>query len=105
MVTAQKRVENIQDIPISPQVFTGDELDAKGIGDPMDLPSITPGLVYTSITSLSIIYLRGAGANIFTPSASPSVATYIDEILFPFSQQLAQSFGKVERLVNQCLLI
>lgn len=98
MVTAQKREENMQDVPISIQSFTGDELAAREITDPSQLPQLTPGLVYSSISRYNIIYLRGVGTEVFTPSAAPSVATYIDGIFFPFSLRLAKQFGKVERI-------
>ncbi|HKY90575.1 MAG TPA: TonB-dependent receptor [Nevskiaceae bacterium] len=98
VVTAQKREENIQDVPIAISAFSGDELDAKGIDDAQTLQTITPGLVYDSIGNFSVIYLRGVGTDAFIPSADLSVATYIDGVYFPFSYSLARSLGDTERL-------
>lgn len=98
VVTAQKRVESSQDVPIMLNAFSGDELDARGITDPSDFQLVTPGLVYDSIASFPIIYIRGVGTDIFIPSADPSVATYIDGVYFPFGYGLAKDLDIVERV-------
>jgi iron complex outermembrane recepter protein len=98
VVTAQKREENVQDVPISVQAFSGEALDARGVSDAMNLPMVTPGMVYSSIANYSIIFIRGIGTDAFVPSADASIATYIDGIYFPFSHGLVQSFGAVERV-------
>ena len=97
VVTAQKREQSIQDIPISIQAFSGEQLDAMGIEDQTDLQKITPGLNITTQVSYVITFLRGIGTDAFL-SADPSVATYIDGIYFPFASNLAQQFGSVERI-------
>lgn len=79
VVTAQKREENVQDVPISVTAFSGDLLAAQGIDDPSELANITPGLIYTSLSSFAIIYIRGVGSDAFL-AADPSVASYIDGI-------------------------
>ncbi|HKY92816.1 MAG TPA: TonB-dependent receptor [Nevskiaceae bacterium] len=98
VVTAQKRAENIQDVPISIQAFSGEELDARGITDAQKLQTITSGLVYDQFAGYSIVYLRGVGTDAFAASADLSVAMYVDGVYFPFSINLAQSFGEVERV-------
>ncbi|WP_299688656.1 TonB-dependent receptor [Hydrocarboniphaga sp.] len=97
VVTAQKREQNLQDVPISVQAFSAEQLDARGIDDPTDLQTSTPGLTMTSNAGFAITYLRGVGSDAFL-LADPSVATYIDGIYFPFSSGLAQSFGALERI-------
>ena len=97
VITAQKREENLQDVPISVTAFSADMLDAKGVDNPADLQKTTPGLTYTTAVGFSLIYLRGVGSDAFL-MADPSVALYIDGIYFPFAQGLAQSFGALERI-------
>jgi len=75
VVTAQKREENLQDIPISISAFSGEALDARGVIDPKDLQNVTPGLQYGTTSGYSIVYLRGIGTDAFIPSADGSVAT------------------------------
>ncbi len=98
IVTAQKREENVQDVPISVQAFSAEALDARGITDVLSLPSITPGMVYSVIAGFSVIYIRGIGTDAFLPSADASISTYIDGIFFPYTHGLVQSFGAVERI-------
>ncbi len=77
VVTAQKREENVQDVPISINVFSGAELEARGVLDPKDLQQTTPGLVYDELAGFSIIYLRGVGTDGFLPGGDLSVANYV----------------------------
>ena len=97
VVTAQKREESVQDVPVSIQAFSGEKLDALGITDQVDLQRITPGLNVTEQVSYTITFLRGIGTDA-TIAADPSVATYIDGIYYPFASNLAQNFGSVERI-------
>ncbi|MDB5972338.1 MAG: hypothetical protein JWQ90_4788 [Hydrocarboniphaga sp.] len=98
IVTAQKREEKLQDVPISVSAFSADTLDAKGINNPTDLPLVTPGLTYASLVSYAKIYIRGVGTDAFVPSFDMSVATYVDGVYMPYASGLAQDFGALERI-------
>ena len=98
VVTAQKREENIQSVPISISAFSANTLDAKGIDDPKGLAQATPGVYYGQTVNFAIIYIRGVGSDAFLPDSDPSVASYIDGIYFPFANGLSQQFGAVERV-------
>ncbi|WP_352888755.1 TonB-dependent receptor [Sinimarinibacterium thermocellulolyticum] len=97
VVTAQKREQNLQDVPVSVQVFSGELLDALGVTDQTDLQRITPGLNVTTQVSYVMTFLRGIGTDA-TIAAEPSVATYIDGVYYPFASNLAQNFGAVDRI-------
>lgn len=97
IVTAQKREENLQDVPISVSAFSADLLDARGITDPKDLPLATPGLTLGASAGFTVTFLRGVGSDAFL-MADPSVAMYIDGVYFPFAHGLAQNFGAIERV-------
>ena len=96
-VTAQRRVENIADVPISIQAFSGDKMDAMGITDLDSLQASIPSLNVGTSVSFTTIFLRGIGTNAYL-TGDPSVAYYIDDIYYPFAFRMSQSFGKVERL-------
>jgi iron complex outermembrane receptor protein len=98
VVTAQKREENILDVPISITAFSGDALDAKGIGDPKTLAQSIPGVTYGETVNFSIIYVRGVGTDAFLPDSDLSVAMYLDGIYFPFANGLSQALGAIERV-------
>lgn len=97
VVTAQKREQNLQDVPISVQAFSAGKLDARGITNQNDLQELVPTLNISSVLAFTTIYLRGIGTDAFL-TADPSVATYIDGIYFPFALGLSQEFGVLERV-------
>lgn len=98
VVTAQKREENIQDVPISIQAFGGEALDARGIYNLSSLQKVTAGLQFGNYAGYPLIYLRGVGTDVFLPSEDPSVTTYIDGVYIPTSNGVVQGFGGIERV-------
>ena len=97
VVTAQKREQNIQDVPISITRMSGQWLESKFAGgeDVLALASTVPGLhVESSNGRLSPrFYMRGLGNADFTAAASQPVSIVFDEVPmekaslnhFPFS--------------------
>ncbi|MDB5969732.1 MAG: TonB-dependent receptor [Hydrocarboniphaga sp.] len=98
IVTARKREERLQDVPVSVSAFSAEQLDARGIVDVRDLGIAVPGLQFTDLAGYNLIYIRGIGTDAFIPSADPSVATYLDGVYFPSAHSMAQSFGALERI-------
>lgn len=98
VVTAEKREQPLQEVPMSVSNFSAEELDMANIDNPRALERLTPGLVYNDFVGFSVIYLRGVGTDQFLPSGDPSVTTYIDGIYTPFAHALATEFGQVERI-------
>ncbi|MBL8773988.1 MAG: TonB-dependent receptor [Phenylobacterium sp.] len=84
VVTAQKRAENLQDVPISVTAFSGETLEAAGVQDIRDLRRITPSLYLatSSNTSNTRIMMRGIGTSGNT-AVEPSVATFVDGVYVP----------------------
>ncbi len=97
VVTAQKREENVQDVPISIQAFSPGVLDARGVQNAQDLPLITPGLTVTQQVGSVSTYIRGVGSDTFT-LGEPSVATYVDDIYYPMATGGIQNFGSIKRI-------
>ena len=62
IVTARKREESLQDIPISVQTFSGDAIAEQGIVAFQDLAQYTPSFSYTQAAGASDLYfMRGIG--------------------------------------------
>jgi outer membrane receptor protein involved in Fe transport len=81
VVTAQKRVQSINDVGITIQAATAQDLQDRGIEGPEDLPKLVPGLTFTkSIFSTPVYTLRGVGLYDATWGASPAVAVYTDQV-------------------------
>jgi len=76
VVTARKREESLQEVPVSVSALSSDDLRVKGVTKPDDLKFHTPGLEIRnqSIQRNSVSYfIRGQGQ---TFGSSPSVVTY-----------------------------
>ena len=82
IVTAQKREQSLQDVPISVSAFSGAALQESGIKDVFDLQSNTPGLTIdqnqNSTTSNFSIRGVGTGGNNFGQESS--VGLYVDGV-------------------------
>jgi hypothetical protein len=82
VVTAQRRSERLQDVPISVQAFSTKELEASGISNTSDLPLLTPGLVFGQQTGLAQPFLRGIGTVATGVGIENPVALYIDGVYY-----------------------
>lgn len=81
VVTAQKRAESAQNVPIAITAFQGDQLSASGVNDTFDLISVTPGLNYTVAAGVyAQPKIRGIGTSSNAPGIENPVATYIDGV-------------------------
>lgn len=86
IVTAQKRSESINDVPIAISAFTGEDLAALGVTDTRDLNNLVPGFSYGESGYNTPVYsLRGVGFNEASQTASATVGVYVDEINLPFA--------------------
>ncbi len=83
VVTAQRRSENLQDVPVAVTAFGQKQLEAQQIRDTTDLTRVTPsvnGGLNTGTGSALTFYIRGLGGTDQIASFDLPVATYIDEI-------------------------
>jgi iron complex outermembrane recepter protein len=84
VVTAQRRAENVQDVPVSISVFTPQQLTDLRIEKTEDLAAYTPGL-YASTSQFGdpVFSLRGVGMNNGNTNQNPAVTEYINEVALP----------------------
>lgn len=86
VVTANKREQAANDVPLSISVVGGDDMSDLGIRDVADLTKVVPGLNYSqSNQGRPVFTLRGIGFNATYAAASPTVSVYVDEIPLPYS--------------------
>jgi outer membrane receptor protein involved in Fe transport len=86
VVTAEKREENIQNVPMSIQAASGDRLLQLGIQSTTDLTKIVPGFEATPNYYGTIVYtIRGVGFQDTSLAGSPTVTVYQDQMPLPFS--------------------
>ena len=81
IVTAQKREQSIQDVPIAISAFTGDTMKTLGVTNASDLVNITPGFALgTQAGSNRNYFLRGVGTSDVHLTAASAVGQYFDGI-------------------------
>lgn len=99
VVTAQKRSERLQDVPISISAVSGDQLAAAGISRPEDLGDVVPGFSYQkSVYGTPVFAIRGVGVFDYSAGISPAVTVYVDQVPVPYLA-MAQGAGfDVERV-------
>ena len=82
IVTAQRRGQNLQTVPISISVLDGRTLAQTGVRDPRDLAQLVPGLTFQSGTAVSdtSIFIRGIGISDFNANTTGAVGIYVDDV-------------------------
>ena len=101
VVTAERRVQNLQDVPISATVFNARDLARRGVIGIADIQQVAPSIAINTVNRSTFINIRGVGIAQSAPTSNPGVAYYIDGQLIPHEQFIAQSFydyGSIEVL-------
>lgn len=98
VVTAQRKSERLQEVPIAVSVIGGGDLAARGVRDVVALSTTVPGLEYTVVGPTPTPYLRGVGSPISTPNAESSVALYVDGVYQPYASANMAGNNNVERV-------
>lgn len=100
VVTAQKRSENLQRVPIAITAFTPETLAQKGVTDVSQLGRFAPGLEvvgtspFSGSTQVLSAFIRGIGQNDFAFNLDPGVGVYVDGVYF------ARTVGAVVDLLD-----
>ncbi|SVA97685.1 uncharacterized protein METZ01_LOCUS150539, partial [marine metagenome] len=92
VVTAQKRSESMQDVPISIQVFSADTIERLNISNTIDLVRNVPNMIGINNVGLpqaASYFLRGVGQDESISSLDPAVGTFVDGVYI--SRQIANN--------------
>jgi iron complex outermembrane receptor protein len=98
IVTAQKREENLQNVPIAVAVVTGSALDKLGVDSTTDLSIAVPGLYVTDTFGRLTMSLRGIGTNAVGPGIENPIALYIDGVYYASSTASLLSLNSISQL-------
>lgn len=99
IVTAQKREERLQDVPLAVTAFTGANIEATRTRDVLDLADRTPNLVVTAFNVAEPRYaIRGIGSTSDSAASDPSVAVFVDEVYLGRPAISNFTFWDVERV-------
>ena len=101
-VTARYRKENLQEIPIAITAVNGDQLEAHGFTNIVDLDKVAPNVTLqesgASGGKTAVAYIRGVGQNDFTLSFEPGVGMYLDDVYFGTTFGAMFQLGDIDRV-------
>ena len=97
IVTAQKRTESLQDVPISVSAIQGTKLEEAGIANMSALADYVPNLTISDAAVNTNIYLRGMGSG-NNRAFEQSVGMYIDGVYMGRGRQYRSPFLDIQRV-------
>ncbi len=104
VVTARKREEDVQKIPISITAFTADAIEERSLKDLSDLADYTPNLDFSTTggfgdqTHQATVYIRGVGQIDTAVFSDPAVGIYVDGVYLARSQGAVLDLVDLERI-------
>ena len=100
-VTAQRRAQNIQDVPLAITALSEEELQERQIDEPLDLVNYIPNLFggnNTGLGTANAYYLRGIGNTESIATFDPPVGTYVDNVYIARQNGNNVNFFDVDRI-------
>ncbi len=101
VVTARRRAENIQDVPIAVTALSGDELSARGSADLSDIAQVVPSVTLEpsrATNSTLTAFIRGVGQQDPLAGFEQGVALYLDDVYIARPQGALLDIYDVERI-------
>ena len=100
IVTAQKREQNLQDVPVAISVVSGAQLERSNVNSAEQLFQRVPTLTFRkgNTNKDSALSIRGVGTISFSSGVEPSVSTVIDGVVYARTGQQTSDFLDVERI-------
>ncbi len=99
LVTAQKREQNVQDVPISLQVVSSKFIDDLAADDISNIAQFIPGLEVSASSPTQPNYkIRGINTSDFGVGTDPAVGVYVDGLYSARSGAAVLAFGDIERI-------
>lgn len=100
IVTAQKRAENMQEVPMSISAFTGDFLQDRGINNLVELTRFAPSMEFQPANSTRNAFLtvRGIGSSGQNAGIDGSVGLYLDGVYIPRQGGLMSSLTDIQTI-------
>jgi len=98
-VTATKRTESIQDIPVSVSALSGEQLDALGLSDNVEITQQIPNFQVNAWSpQITIFNLRGVSQNNFVDNLEAPIAVYQDEAYVSSMNAISGQMFDIERV-------
>ena len=98
-ITATKRTESIQDVPVSVSALSGEQLDALGLSDTTAVTQQIPNFQVNAWSpQLTIFNLRGVSQNNFVDNLESPIAVYQDEAYVSSMNAISGQMFDMERV-------
>lgn len=94
VVTAQKREERLQTVPVAVSVATGEDLRERNVSNIDQLKSVVPSFESTSFGTS----IRGVGTSTFSTSIEPTVSTVVDGVVLGRPEMALGSFYDIAQV-------
>lgn len=101
IITAQKRAERLQDVPISISAISGSQLETRGLESARSIDGIVPNVTIKSAPSTGLIAatsIRGLSSGQPSIWADPSVGLYLDGVFVGKNQGSLFDIADLERI-------
>src|SRR5258708_5811916 len=92
VITAERTTQNLQKVPISATVLSGDQLENEGVHRISDLQLVAPSLSIATYNLSTFVNIRGVGMAQSAPTSTPGVAFYIDGAFIPHEFIISGAF-------------
>jgi iron complex outermembrane recepter protein len=98
VVTAQKRAQNLQDVPISVTAFDGTAIREAGFTNSLSIGDQVPNLEIKTFGGVPNIFIRGVGNNDFNASSIGPISIYRDDVVVASTGSQIFSLFDLERI-------
>jgi len=98
IVTAQRRNENLQDVPIAVSAVSAAQLEMQGITSTLDIGRAVPSLIVTQTFGYVLPRIRGVGNSVVGAGYESGVATYIDGVYLAAAPAGLLSLNNIEQI-------
>ena len=99
IITAQKREQSLQEVPVTVSAFSGDFVEQAGVKDIRDIAGLTPNMsIKTRSETETTVFMRGIGSLAPGIGADPAVGIFIDGMTASRGTNATAAFFDVERV-------
>ena len=98
VVTARRKEESIQEVPISITAFSSDEIEARRLADIEDIALNSANVHFSRNLGLAFVAIRGFSDDEVVATADPLVGIYVDGVYVPRLQGALMEMVQAERV-------
>jgi iron complex outermembrane receptor protein len=98
VVTAQRREESLQKVPVAVSAVSSEQIQKLGIVDTATLSNFVPGLNITRGNVAAVPFLRGVGNFTASPGNEAANALYVDDVYYASPAGSTFSFNNIARI-------